>query len=547
MKKLAVMYLRLSRDDGEEVESNSISSQRELIKAYGKQHGLNISCEYVDDGVSGATFNRASFKRMMEDLEKGKIETIVVKDLSRFGRDYIETGKYLQKIFPEKKVRFISINDNYDSFNADANDTHLVLPIKNFINDSYCRDISMKVKSSQQMKREKGEFIGAFAPFGYKKNPKDKHQLIIDQEVKGIVETIFNKKVEGYSSNAIAKFLNELGIITPARHKENELGDSVGFTGKDRKWNAKMINRIISNPVYVGTLEQGKQMKLNYKSDKRIDIKKEDWVVIENAHKGIVSQSIFAIANEMLLRDVNSRGVPSLFSGMLFCKDCGSQMIRRVVKYKDNTNVFYICGSHNDSGECSRHSIKEEELKDVVEHLLNDFLHYNERIYHYALRQDFNSIEFKAEVNDLLGEKKKYETLRQSLFMDLEDDLITEEEFNRFRANYAAKIKEISIQIENKNRMMNEVQDKIRNRQWLIDLDELKEDGELDRRRLVYLVNRIKIGEDKKISVVFNHMEELNALETIIKQAQLNQKSKDGKIYVFPLARVSGDGVAYYG
>nr|WP_230373108.1 recombinase family protein [Enterococcus faecalis] len=175
MKKLAVMYLRLSRDDGEEIESNSISSQRELIKAYGKQHGLNISCEYVDDGVSGATFNRPSFKRMMEELEKGKIETIVVKDLSRFGRDYIETGKYLQKIFPEKKVRFISINDNYDSMNADANDTHLVLPIKNFINDSYCRDISMKVKSSQRMKREKGEFIGAFAPFGYKKNPNDKH------------------------------------------------------------------------------------------------------------------------------------------------------------------------------------------------------------------------------------------------------------------------------------------------------------------------------------------------------------------------------------
>ena len=530
MKKLAVMYLRLSRDDGEEIESNSISSQRELIKTYGKQHGLNFSCEYVDDGVSGATFNRPSFKRMMEDLEKGKIETIVVKDLSRFGRDYIETGKYLQKIFPEKKVRFISINDNYDSFNADANDTHLVLPIKNFINDSYCRDISMKVKSSQQMKREKGEFIGAFAPFGYKKNPKDKHQLIIDQEIKGIIETIFNKKVEGYSSSSIAKYLNELGIITPARHRENELGDSVGFVGKDRKWDAKMINRIISNPVYVGTLEQGKQMKLNYKSDKRINIKKEDWVVIENAHKGIVSQSIFAIANEMLLRDVNSRGVPSLFSGMLFCKDCGSQMIRRVVKYKENTNVFYICGSHNDSGECSRHSVKEDELKDVVEHLLNDFLHYNERIYHHALRQDFNSIEFKAEVNDLLGEKKKYETLRQSLFMDLEDDLITEEEFNRFRANYAVRIKEISSQIDNKNRMMNEVQEKIRNRQWLIDLDELKEDGELDRKRLVYLVNRIKIGENKKISVVFNHMDELNALEAILKQAQIKEKSKEGKL-----------------
>lgn len=431
--------------------------------------------------------------------------------------------------------------------NADANDTHLVLPIKNFINDSYCRDISMKVKSSQRMKREKGEFIGAFAPFGYKKNPNDKHQLIIDQEVKGIIETIFNKKVDGYSSSSIAKYLNELGIVTPARHREKELGDSVGFVGKDKNWDAKMINRVISNPVYIGTLEQGKQMKLNYKSDKRIDIKKEDWVVIENAHKGIVSQSIFAIANEMLLRDVNSRGIPGLFSGMLFCKDCGSQMIRRVVKYKDKTNVFYICGSHNDSGECSRHSVKEDELKDVVEHLLNDFLHYNERIYHHALRQDFNSIEFKAEVEDLLQEKKKYETLRQSLFMDLEDDLITEEEFNRFRASYALKIKEISVQIENKNKIMNEVQEKIRNRQWLIDLDELKEDGKLDRKRLVYLVNRIKIGEEKKISLVFNHMDELNALETLIKQAQIKEKSKEGRLIAFPLNRVSGDEVVCHG
>lgn len=547
MKKLVAMYLRLSRDDGEEVESNSIFSQRELIKVYGKQHGLDISSEYVDDGVSGATFNRPSFKRMMDDLEKGKIGTIIVKDLSRFGRDYIEAGKYIQKIFPEKKIRFISINDNYDSMSADTNDTHLVLPIKNFINDSYCRDISMKVKSSQKMKREKGEYIGSFAPFGYKKNPKDKHYLIIDQDVKGVIQLIFNKKVDGYSSNAIAKYLNELGVVTPARHKENEYGESVGFVGKQHKWDAKMINRIIGNSVYVGTLEQGKQMKLNYKSEKRIDIKKDDWVVIKNAHKGIISQSVFSIANEMLLRDLNSRGVPSLFSGMLFCKDCGSQMVRRVVKYKGKATVYYICGTHNDGGECSRHSVKEDELQGVVKHLLDEYLHYNERLYRYALRQDFSSIEFKTDVEDLIQEKKKYETLRQSLFMDLEDELITEEEFNRFRANYAKKIKDITSQIEKKKILMNEIHEKIKNRQWLIDLDELKEGNCLERKRLVCLVNRIKIGEGKKISVVFNHMEELNALETLIKQAQLKENAKEGKVLSFPLQRVSGDGVAFYG
>lgn len=247
---IACMYLRLSREDGDISESNSISNQRQIIKSYAKENGITISNEYVDDGFSGSNFDRPNFKNMIEDLNAGKFRIIIVKDLSRFGRDYIESGKYLQKIFPEKGIRFISVNDNYDSDNADVSDTHLILPIRNFINDSYCRDISMKVKSSKEVKRKNGEFIGSFAPFGYKKDSKNKHKLVVDTEVSHIVSRIFDMKIEGYSSKAIADFLNSIGTVTPSRHKENK-GDNfnTGFIVKDAKWDAKMVNRVITNKV----------------------------------------------------------------------------------------------------------------------------------------------------------------------------------------------------------------------------------------------------------------------------------------------------------
>ena len=273
MEKFACMYLRLSREDGDSTESNSISNQRQIIKSYARDNDFKVVAEYVDDGFSGSNFDRPKFKKMIQDLEEKKFRTIIVKDLSRFGRDYIESGKYLQKIFPEKGIRFISVNDNYDSENADVSDTHLILPIRNFINDSYCRDISMKVKSSKEIKRKNGEFIGAFAPFGYKKDSKNKHKLVVDTEVSHIIERIFNMKIDGYSSKAIADFLNSIGCVTPSKHKENSGNNhTTGFIVKDSKWDAKMVNRIIINKVYIGVLEQGKTRKLNYTSKREVEV-----------------------------------------------------------------------------------------------------------------------------------------------------------------------------------------------------------------------------------------------------------------------------------
>ena len=205
----ACIYLRLSRDDGDNVESNSIINQRSLLRDYARNHDITILEEFVDDGISGLTFNRPDFNRMMENINNKTIDTIIVKDLSRFGRDYIETGKYIQRIFPAMGVRFISVNDHYDSLTADANETHLVMPIKSLINDSYCRDISTKVRSTHKAKRLKGEFIGAFAPYGYQKDPRQKNHLVVDESIRSIIEKIFTLKLEGYSSNQIAIYLNQ--------------------------------------------------------------------------------------------------------------------------------------------------------------------------------------------------------------------------------------------------------------------------------------------------------------------------------------------------
>lgn len=525
MEKFACMYLRLSREDGDSTESNSISNQRQIIKSYARDNDFKVVAEYVDDGFSGSNFDRPKFKKMIQDLEEKKFKTIIVKDLSRFGRDYIESGKYLQKIFPEKGIRFISVNDNYDSENADVSDTHLILPIRNFINDSYCRDISMKVKSSKEIKRKNGEFIGAFAPFGYKKDSKNKHKLVVDTEVSHIIERIFNMKIDGYSSKAIADFLNSIGCVTPSKHKENS-GDNhtTGFIVKDPKWDAKMVNRIITNKVYIGVLEQGKTRKLNYKSKREVEVNEEDWIVINDSHKPIISKSIYALANKMMLRDVKqSADIPHILSGMLYCKDCGSSMVRRKVKSKNGHNIFYICSHYNNKGDCTRHSIKEDYLLDMTLFALKDYLKKYNELLSQVNKLDVSKVTFNIDFESLNSEKRKYERLRQSLYMDLEDELITSEEFERFRKNYLIKIREIEKQIATKKNILANLQEKMKRKDSLVSEIVPTDLSSLNRLTIVSFIDRIEIGENNEINFVFNNLETVNLLKTLIKEESENK------------------------
>lgn len=511
----ACIYLRLSRDDGDNMESNSIINQRSLLREYARNHNFMVLEEFVDDGFSGLIFNRPDFNRMMAMVNDKTIDTIIVKDLSRFGRDYIETGKYLQRIFPAMGVRFISVNDQYDSLTADTNETHLVMPIKSLINDSYCLDISTKVRSTQKAKRQKGEFIGAFAPYGYRKDDKQRNHLVVDETIRPTVEKIFALKLEGYSSNAIAGFLNQAGVETPLQRKRACQEKIKGFYGHCHKWDTKMVNRVLTNRVYTGTLEQGKQTKLNYKSQKSVAVNPEDWIRVEDTHEAIISKSTFEIANNLLLRDVkHGKNSPDLFAGLLFCGDCQAQLLQRKLRYKDKETVQYICGTYNNGRGCSCHAIKQEMLLDLVSNFIHQHLDWKsyliKAIPDYMDKEQFLEVDFTA----LLVNRKKYEQLLQSLYLDLDDGLINDTEYQEFQRSYRQKLKQIEETIVRKKELAQILYDQLQDKEkWLEQLSTKQKEQELNRITLVTLLDRIIIHENKELTLVFHDVPELEILQ----------------------------------
>lgn len=513
----ACIYLRLSRDDGDNVESNSIINQRSLLRDYARNNDITILEEFVDDGISGLTFNRPDFKRMMEMVDKKRINTIIVKDLSRFGRDYIETGKYIQRVFPAMGIRFISVNDHYDSLTADTNETHLVMPIKSLINDSYCRDISTKVRSTQKAKRQKGEFIGAFAPYGYLKDSNQKNHLIVDETIRPIIEKIFSLKLEGYSSNRIAAYLNQAGIETPLQHKKSNQENFKGFLGHSNKWDTKMVNRILTNRVYTGTLEQGKRTKLNYKSQHSIEVNKEDWICVTDTHEGIISESTFAIANNLLLRDVkNSRDTPNLFAGLLFCNDCQAQMLQRKLRYKNKETIQFICSTYNKGQGCSRHAIMNDDLMGVVSTLIHQHLdwksHLVKKIPSYLSQDQLLEIDF----THLISSHKKYDQLIKSLYIDLDDGLINEEEYQEFQRIYRQKLIQIENTITEKKKLSQDLYYKLQEKEhWLKQIVSLKSEPLLNRLTLVTLLDRIDVAENQELTLFFHDLNEIEVLQEL--------------------------------
>lgn len=270
---IADAYYRLSRDDGDKIESDSIVNQKALVKEFLKVNpDIQIHEEKVDDGYTGVNFKRPAFISMMEDIKAGKVNCVIVKDLSRFGRNYIESGRYIEKIFPYLGVRFISITDNIDSISSLDSTNELMIPFKNLMNDAYCRDISIKVRSHLDIKRKNGQFIGSFAPYGYIKSPENKNQLIVDEQTANVVRRIFDWKLEGMSGGRIADKLNELGVPTPYQYKQ--MNGEKFYCGYQKhtemRWSAATVNHILRNEVYTGVLIQGKTYSPNYKVRKRM-------------------------------------------------------------------------------------------------------------------------------------------------------------------------------------------------------------------------------------------------------------------------------------
>lgn len=366
-KYKACIYTRMSKDDGDKPESDSIGNQKALIRDFLKNHPeIQAVSEKSDDGYSGVNFERPGFKEMMDEIRAGRVDCVIVKDLSRFGRNYIEAGNYIERVFPFIGVRFIAINDSYDSADRNQSDS-LIIPFKNLINDAYCKDISVKIRTQLEIKRKKGEFIGAFAVYGYLKDPEDHNKLIVDTFASEVVRAIFKWKLEGMSQGDIAERLNAQGVLCPMEYKLS-LGMKVQTNFRvNRKavWSWSSVSRILTNEIYTGVLIQGKVSTPNYKVKKFMEKDESEWIRMEQSHEAIIDGDTFRVTQEILKKDIRrgpDRGKVYPLSGFLMCADCGQNMIRKSAVSGGRKYFYYVCSGHKARNGCKPHSIREEEL-----------------------------------------------------------------------------------------------------------------------------------------------------------------------------------------
>ncbi|MDO4649601.1 MAG: recombinase family protein [Eubacteriales bacterium] len=517
-------YTRLSREDGDKEESNSIGSQKAMIRDFiaGKED-MVIVHEYVDDGYSGVNFERPGFKQMMEDIKAKEVDCIICKDLSRFARNYIDSGRYLEKIFPFMGVRFIAINDNYDSNGEKSQSDSLIIPFKNLINDAYCKDISMKIRSQLDIKRKMGDFIGSFCTYGYKKAEENKNKLLIDEEAARVVEMIFRLRLQGMSNSRIADKLNAMGILSPMEYKVSQgLNYRSGFrTNAEGKWNAVAIQRILTNELYVGTLIQHKRGTPNYKVKKEIRYEENEWIVIPKNHEPIVDQIDFDTVQSLLFRDVRvapEKEEVHLFSGYVYCGDCGHTMIRKTVPAKGKKYNYLVCSWNRSKQGCAPHSFSEKKLEKIVFTLVRDHIDQIceiDRVMEYISSLPENQrevISYEAQITKRKEELQRYQDLKLNLYSDMADGIISKEEYLEFRAGYDRKIASAQKSIV---QLQDERTQAIRNNEeevpWIQMFKQYQNITELHRNVLVNLIERILVFDANHVEVHFRYQDKFRS------------------------------------
>ena len=533
--KVAI-YLRLSKEDddlscssGAKSESNSISNQRKLIYDFMKSHPeLELYDEYKDDGKSGSNFDRAEFQRMMKDIEAGKVNCIVVKDQSRFGRDYIDVGKYKEKIFPKLGVRFITINEGYDSLSATSSDD-LAFTINSFVYDFYIRDISTKIRTNLTAKKQNGEYAGAFVAYGYVKDSNDKSKLVVDQFAADVVRDIFRWKIEGLSPQNIAVRLNELGIPSPAEYKKLSGSNyKTSFqTSSKAVWSHVSVRRILKNEIYLGVMIQGRRTTPNYKTKTVVTKAESEWLRVEGTHEAIISVRDFELVQELLRDDTHCRAgdvtVP-VYAGRIYCGDCGATAVRKTVSYAGKRYVYYVCNANkHDKTVCSRHSIREDVLDQViyqtVRHQIDLLLDVDKALRQFdnlswekhKLKQLDASIEIQEEV------VRKNNTLRLGIYEDLRAGLLDRSEYESLKKELTERIDEATAAIEKLNKEKREILDGVSKQQsWVEQFRQYENVTELTRPMVIHLIERINIFEESNIEIVFRYRDEYKELCTYL-------------------------------
>ncbi|MGE5329896.1 MAG: recombinase family protein [Deltaproteobacteria bacterium] len=506
----AAIYVRLSREDERSTESESIANQKEYLTKYVLEQGWNLVDIFVDDGFTGTNFNRPDFKRLLKAIESKKINLVITKDMSRLGRDYIDTGFYIERYFPEHSVRYIALNDGIDTFaNTSNND---MSPFKSVMNDMYAKDISKKVRTTVDLKRKNGEFIGSFAPYGYRKDPNDKNKLLVDQAVAWVVKKIFNMFVSGFGLIQISMALNKEGIPSPSAYKRKTSNYKGRGNGVDL-WSFETVKYILTNPTYTGNVTQNRYVKINYKVSKLKKVPKESWITVSNTHEQIVDSETFNHAQQIFsVRDFSTKYAPKdgahLLSGMIYCGDCGSRM----TFITTSAGVFYaICTRYKNHRMCTRHSMPEKELELCIINELRNISAYasnQERLIKTAKKhaaKALNDSGIDYEIKEIETRLYEIQKTLKTLYEDKLKSIITEADFMDFSRDYNLEREKLHFKLTKLNQEKQKLHQQEKETDKLLNfVKDLTDFNNINKPLLVKLINRIDVYEQRKIAINYN-------------------------------------------
>ena len=507
------IYIRLSReDDDKQMMSESITNQKSLLLQYVKENNLRVYDIYIDDGYSGTNFDRPDFNRLLNDIELGRINMVITKDMSRLGRDYIGTGNLIEKYFPEHNVRYIAILDNYDTLSPNGMED--ILPFKAVINDMYIKDISKKIKSVRHEKMEKGLFVGSSVTYGYKRSEEDNRKLVIDEYSAGIVKRIFDMKDNGITNNMIARTLTNEGILPPDVYSGKKLKK---ITVTTNLWKASSIKTILSNEAYIGNLIQGKYERVSLKSKKKRLLPKSKWVIKKGAIPPIISKELFDKVNTPKRKmDTRFRQYDYLLKGLVVCADCGKTMlVRRVKSQSDPSKIhaIYVCRTYANyrNNICSMHYYREDALNELVLKEVREVLlkysqneqldkKYKSSICNFNLLENYEK--------DLAFIKEKIVTIDKAisdLYKDRANGIINSDEFSGIKKELVKDRKECELKVQDLEIILAKSKNILTDEKMKLDyINEFLKSKTPSKEIIKIFINKIEIFENKNIKIHFN-------------------------------------------
>ena len=504
----AALYIRLSKEDESEGPSESVNNQKSLLNEFVQQHRLSVYDTYIDDGWSGTNFDRPSFQRMLADIEARKVNMVITKDLSRLGRDYIMTGHYMERYFPEHRVRYISLLDGIDTgVDSTAND---ITPFRAIMNDMYAKDISKKISSVKHDKQRKGLFIGGKAVYGYKLHPTEKNKIVIDEDAAAVVRHIFGMALEGMSCRQIAVQLNAENIPTPATYAGLTVANPGPYTGQ---WSSERVSDMLQNETYIGNMVQGRVRKINYKSKKCIKQDRQDWIVVEGTHEPIIDRETFDKVRTLVesRKHTRSRTYDFLLKGLIFCHECGYPLAtinRKTAAGEDR--LFFVCRTYQrftKSGVCTSHTIKEQTVTRAaikkVQEVCQDYLR-ADQLLPLAQREVAQALAEADNEKEISSLKVKIDSLTAHLdkvYMDKLNGILDEADFQRVYAKVKADRAALEQRLSQLDRPDYSPAEQADLAQKLV--ERFLETASTNRELLVSLIDRVELTEDKQIIINF--------------------------------------------